>query len=330
MKKYTIGVFRALKLGDMICAIPSLVSIRESYPDAQIILITLPWVKDLLLRYSDIVDEVVETPYISGLPETYSSSSTIPRSKKPYDLLIQLHGSGLYSNRIFRIFNYVHGGGFWTGSIIKNIQNITWVPYPTGLTEERRLLLLVNNLGIPESVTPTPFPLLTNEVKWGKILISKYKIENSYVVIHPGADSGKRIAAATLARLASILWSMGFVSIITGTAKEKKLAGEIALQSSVPLIDLTGKTDIGKLAAIIAGSRAFFSADTGPAHLAHILKVPSLTVFLSTDMIRWRSKERHNIIIDARGNLDELKLFMGARKLLNNGLSPMRNYHFHL
>ena len=113
-----IVVFRALVLGDMLCATPALRALRAGFPDAHIALVGLPWAAELVrrLRY---VDEFIEFPGHPELPERRCSPEALAafvagmRARR-FDLAVQLHGSGSVVKPLVASFGAAATAGFRT------------------------------------------------------------------------------------------------------------------------------------------------------------------------------------------------------------------------
>src|SRR5574337_212241 len=92
-------VFRALNLGDLLCAVPAFRALRRGLPRAEITLLGLPWARQFVFRFRRYVDDFVSFPGYPGLPEQPCNESRAgfffeSIRKRKYDLAIQLHRSG--------------------------------------------------------------------------------------------------------------------------------------------------------------------------------------------------------------------------------------------
>jgi ADP-heptose:LPS heptosyltransferase len=93
----------------------------------------------------------------------------------------------------------------------------------------------------------------------------------------------RRWPVAAFVRAGRVLWSRtGRSPVLLGTAAEGHLAREFSDLADYPCTDLTGRTDLPTLAAVLARMDLLLTNDTGTMHLAAGLGVPVAAVFLAT------------------------------------------------
>jgi ADP-heptose:LPS heptosyltransferase len=108
-------------------------------------------------------------------------------------------------------------------------------------------------------------------------------------VVHPGAASpARRWPAERWASVASHAAARGARVVVTGTAAERSTAREVAARAGLaPAAVLAGRTDLLRLAALVAHARCVLSGDTGVAHLAAAFGTPSVVLFGPTSPAEW-------------------------------------------
>lgn len=74
--------------------------------------------------------------------------------------------------------------------------------------------------------------------------------------------------------------------VIIGTARDKPVIDAIAARTDLHLADLSGRTDITELLALLVRARGVVANDTGPGHIAAAMRVPTVLVFGHTNPMR--------------------------------------------
>ncbi|WP_150237931.1 glycosyltransferase family 9 protein [Nocardiopsis quinghaiensis] len=142
-----------------------------------------------------------------------------------------------------------------------------------GVPEAERMLSVAEAAGYPPPVGETGRLAVRRPLPDTRELTGP----GGYAVVHVGADAPSRelppdLAAKTVAALAE----RGHRVLVTGSASEADLAGEIAAHGGA---DLAGRTTVTELADLLDRAAVLVSGNTGPAHLAAAVGTPVVSLF---------------------------------------------------
>jgi len=304
-----VAIVRSLPgLGDLLCTVPAFKALRTALPEARITLIGLPWAQSFVQRFSHYIDEWLEFPGYPGIPEVTLSPQQLTSfltgiQRSHFDLALQMHGSGIYSNP----FTVLLGAGLSAGFFLPGQycpDEERFFPYPDAQPEVRRHLQLLEFLGIPSQGDQLEFPLWESDWQAFRAIATTHGLQpGRYICIHPGASvSSRRWTSGQFATVANALADGGFQVVLTGTAAEAELTHAVAAKIHSPVVNLAGKTSLGAIAALLKNAQMLICNDTGISHLAAALQVKSVVIFSASDPNRWAplNQQLHRVVTSSK------------------------------
>lgn len=282
-----IAVLRGGGLGDLIYTYPALFALRRAYPEARVTLLGTPIHAALVAATEGPVDDVEVLPFAKGVRDGDEDPEALERflqdmQRRKFDLAVQMHGGGRFSNPFLLKLGARHTVGTRTPDAERLERNLDYIYYQN---EPDRWLETVGLAGAPTIIAPLlrPKPECRQDVAG-----LKDQARSSLVVIHPGAtDPRRRWPASYFADAAASLAAEGVQVLVVGDESEKALAQEVVglAQSKIPERDreavrsVAGELDLGQLAALLDEATVMLASDSGPRHLAQALGTPTVGIF---------------------------------------------------
>jgi ADP-heptose:LPS heptosyltransferase len=285
-----IAVFRALQLGDMLCSVPALRALRNSYPEAEISLLGLPWAGSFTERFSHYLDRFIHFPGFPGLPEqpfneaSWKDFETLMQAEQ-FDLILQMQGNGSIVNEMLEKLNAGPVAGFHSAGSYRDPE--LFIEYPSGISEIERHLRMLENLGIPSVGTDLEFPVTETEIEQ---LHQTFPLsqQSRFICVHPGSRGAwRQWPPSHFACLADQCAGMGYQVVVTGTQSEAPITSQVIGLMDYPAIDLTGKTGLGEIGQLIRECDLLISNCTGVSHIAAATRTPSIVISMDGEPERW-------------------------------------------
>jgi ADP-heptose:LPS heptosyltransferase len=277
---------RALGLGDLLTAVPALRALARAFPDHRRVLAAPAALAPLveLIRVGGerpVIDEVVDTAALAPLPAELHGA----------DVAVNLHGRGPQSHALLAAAAPRRLVAF--ASRDAGVDGPRWIP---GEHEVARWCRMLEQSGIPAE----PRELGIDAPDPGVLEPRVRHAAMGATIVHPGAASAaRRWPPSRFAAVARAEASAGRPVVITGGTEDVRLARGVARLAGLPDEAVTaGRTDLRRLAAIVALAARVVCGDTGVAHLATALGTPSVVLFGPTSPAEWGPPPRdlHRVV----------------------------------
>lgn len=281
-----VALLRPSRIGDFLCAVPAFRALRAALPQAEITIITLPLLEDLARR-SPHFDRFVPFPGYPGLAEQLfdprrTAAFFAQMQDEQFDLAVQMQGSGVNSNPFALMLGARRTAGFIRPGDPPGVLDAA-LPLPESGHEVERVLALTRFLGIPDRGMDLEYPLWESDRQEAGRLLEGYS--PPFTGLHTGArDLTRRWPLERFIQAACRLHARyGGSLVLLGGPEERGMASRLRASVRAPVIDLTGRTSLGTLGAVVERLALLVTNDSGPAHIAYACGTPVVTIFGGKD-----------------------------------------------
>ncbi|WP_323742956.1 MULTISPECIES: glycosyltransferase family 9 protein [unclassified Rathayibacter] len=274
-----IAVLRGGGLGDLLFALPAVDALAQAYPGAEITLLGTPAHRVLLGGVGSAIGDVEILPVAQGVrdgegeDERVVEDFTARMRGRRFDLAVQLHGGGRYSNPFLARLGARHTIGSRTPDAAELERTVPYLYY------QHEMLRALEIVGLAGAAAVRLEPEVPVEPRRRDRLAPALPGAGPLVMVHPGAtDPRRRWPAASFADVARALLADGARVLVVGDASDAVAADEIVAQApgAVSWVDVV---ELGDLPALLSLADVVLGNDSGPRHLAAAVGTPTVGVF---------------------------------------------------
>jgi|TARA_B100001971_G_scaffold191956_1_gene195837 predicted lipopolysaccharide heptosyltransferase III len=289
-----ILIIRIDEIGDVVLTTPVLRALKEEFPNSKIDVLVKEGTKELLKHNPNVNNRIIcEKEWLRNklnFPYFLSLAKKLKNNK--YDLVIDLHTSPLNIVLAFLVGGYKIAYAFRGLGFLLNKTKFTSKKEHI-INRNLNLLKLIN---INHKNKKMEVFYSKEEETYINTLLKKHKLTGKKLIcINPGTlRTNKLWQNSKWAELSNtLIKDFNAYIIFTGSSNEKPLINNIISQikNKTKATDLTGKTSLLQLAALIKKCKLLISPDTGPLHIARAIETPLIGLYGSTNPYIWGYNE---------------------------------------
>lgn len=277
-------------LGDCVMSLPVFSEIRRAFPSAHVIAACREHLADCFRASPDINDVFIVPDSSAGITDIYKSAKTLRESNINVGILLtNSFGTALW----LRLGGVKKRIGF-ARDLRGLLLNCAFRPTPEILAAHQTeyYLYLLKGIGIDATLSnPRLHATATGDEEADGVLRNFGLERGEYVTIAPFSAYGevKDWPAQNYAQVAQELAiHTGKAVLILGTKKQYDRCAAIA-GDNPQVLNAAGLTGLAGFISLIGGSRLFVGGDSGGAHVAAALGVPTVSIFGITEPSRTRA-----------------------------------------
>ncbi|WP_308471073.1 glycosyltransferase family 9 protein [Rathayibacter toxicus] len=292
-----IAVLRGGGLGDLLFTLPAIEALAAAYRDAEITLLGTPEHRMLLDGASSPVSGVEVLPVAQGVhdggdEDPHGFAEFVERMRqRRFDLAVQVHGGGRYSNPFLLRLGAQHTVGSRTHDAEPLERSIPYLYY------QHEMLRALEIVGLAGAPAVRLEPALAVDPQRRDRLAAALPADGPLVMIHPGAsDPRRRWPASGFAEVVMQLVADGVRVLVVGDASDAPVAEEI-VAAAPGALSWAGAVELADLPALLSLADVVLGNDSGPRHLAAAVGVPTVGIFWVGNAINAAplGRERHRV-----------------------------------
>ncbi|MBX7167142.1 MAG: glycosyltransferase family 9 protein [Pirellulales bacterium] len=294
-------------LGDAVISLGMFGPLRKQFPEAEIDVLAGAWTAELFAACGEVNRVYVSRVNRFSRPRSWFwpwslVSWALRLRSEGYDAAIDVRGELPHVLLMWlagiprRVGFSAGGGGCWLTHS---------APYVAGRPEWRSRVALLEQLGIQVDEPWQRRINLAPDLKSRRAVAARLQTDTRprrpVFVVHLGAGTeAKRWPAPHWQELLGrLILAHDARILLIGTADEQPLADRILGAARWPNVEnLLGRLSLLELIALLERAELFVGADSGPAHLAGLLGVPTIVLFSGTNhVLQWRPQGAHVAVL---------------------------------